>query len=137
MNNKSFQAIDGLKLIVTHRRSAVIFEIENPKKENDHLFRFEFTEDVFQELLEHLEYVSSISWDNIDPREADSQGSDFYEYYDRKLDNNGYLTLYENALVIEKPCLESNKLYQFNKRKMESFIYELRRAIKNDTRGEY
>jgi hypothetical protein len=65
----------------------------------------------------------------LTPKEAQSEGADYYEYYDREFDNNGYLSIRDNALEIGRPILESNKLYQFNKKKMESFIYDFRERV--------
>ncbi|NME95333.1 hypothetical protein HF847_04910 [Clostridium cochlearium] len=129
MNKKSFKTINGLELVVKNRKSAVIFEIGNNHEENNFNFSLIFNFDTFKDLFEHLKEVSNKSWNNIKPREADSLGADYDEYYDRQLDNNGCLAIRENMLLIERPALESNKLYQFNKRKMESFLYDFRKII--------
>lgn len=124
LNKKKFKTIDGLELIVANRKSAVIFELGDNNKGDEFRFSFTFDSDTFKELFEYLKEVSNKSWNNIKPREANSLGADYDEYYDRQLDNNGCLVIKENMLLIERPALESNKLYQFNKRKMESFLYD-------------
>lgn len=129
INRKVFQTTNDLELIVISRKSAVIFEIDNYQEENQHCFQLEFSPEMFKELLEHIEGVSNKSWINIDPKEANSCGSDYNEYYDRKFDNNGYMKIKKCILFTERPSLESNKLYQFNKRKIESFIYDFRKII--------
>lgn len=63
-------------------------------------------------------------WKNFQPKEADSWGSDYDEFYDKKTDNNGYL-FFRNGLNFDSPSDETTLLYRFNKRKMESFIYDL------------
>ncbi|BFN03893.1 hypothetical protein K092500153_06000 [Clostridium tetani] len=129
MNKKKFKTIDGLELIVTNRKSAVIFEMGDNNKKDEFRFSFTFDLDTFKELFEYFKEVSTKSWSNINPREADSLGADYDEYYDRQLDNNGSLSIRKNMLLIERPALESNKLYQFNKRKMESFLYDFRKIM--------
>ncbi|GIN22566.1 hypothetical protein [Siminovitchia fordii] len=131
MNNQVFATKDGLKLIVKSRKSAVIFELEDIQASKDYRFALKFTTKDFEELLHYIERVSSKSWTNLNPKEADSLGADYYEYYDRSLDNNGYLSITNNTLLINRPSLESEKLYQFNKKKMESFIYDYRNLIKS------
>lgn len=129
INKKKFKTIDGLELIVANRKSAVIFELGDNNKEDEFRCSFSFDLDTFKELFEYLKEVSNKSWNNIKPREAASIGADYCEYYDRELDSNGCLVIKENMLLIERPALESNKLYQFNKRKMESFLYDFRKII--------
>lgn len=129
INERIFKSVNGLELIVKNRKSAVIFEMEQDQAGEKYDFVFEFTLEVFAELLKHLESVSNESWSNVNPRVADSEASDYYEYYDRKLDNNGYLGIGKSGLSIERPTNECGRLYQFNKRKMESFIYDFRKKV--------
>ncbi|WP_407845535.1 hypothetical protein [Clostridium tetani] len=107
----------------------MIFEMGDNNKKDEFRFSFTFDLDTFKELFEYFKEVSTKSWSNINPREADSLGADYDEYYDRQLDNNGSLSIRKNMLLIERPALESNKLYQFNKRKMESFLYDFRKIM--------
>ncbi|MFO1442847.1 hypothetical protein KDN24_06415 [Bacillus sp. Bva_UNVM-123] len=129
MKSKMFSSSSGMELIIKNRKSAVIFEMNHNQLNSEHGVTFEFTPNEFNELYKYLETISHESWANFSPKEADSLGADYYEYYDRELDNNGYLRVRENELIIERPFLESNKLYQFNKRKMESFIYDFKKII--------
>jgi len=129
INKRSFKTTDGLELVVKNRKSAVIFEIENNHEENNLRFSLLFDSDTFKDLFEYLTEISNKSWSNINPREVDCFSADYDEYYDRQLDNNGYLEIKENMLLIERPMLESNKLYQFNKRKMESFLFDFKKII--------
>lgn len=129
MNTRTFTSLNGIELIVKNRKSAVIFEMEQTqaKEKEKYKFSLEFTSEAFDELLRHIETISNMSWVNLNPQKADSLGADYYEYYDRELDNNGYLSIRKNLLLIERPTLDSNKLYQFNKKKIESFIYDYRK----------
>jgi hypothetical protein len=73
-------------------------------------------------------YKGALSvWKNFKPREAFSEGSDYYEFYDRKTDNNGYLSVNNQAINFCRRCLqgETNLWYRFNKAKCQSFIYDI------------
>jgi hypothetical protein len=130
MNQQTFTSVSGLELIVKHRKSAVIFEANKEQAVGKkHDFKFKFTSEVFGELLEYIEEVSNKAWTNLTPKECDSFGSDYYEYYDRPLDNNGYLRMGVNELLVERPTVESERLYQFNKFKMQSFVYDFRKKV--------
>lgn len=63
---------------------------------------------------------------------ADSFGADYWEFYDRNTDNNGYLEIW-NELKFQSPNDETTLLYQFNKRRMESFIYDIESRIYRGT----
>lgn len=129
MNIEVFKTINDLSLIIKRNKSNIVFEIE-PSQNNKHYnFSFRFDSETFNDLLEYIEVVAKGTWDNFTPKEATSMGSDYNEYYDRKLDSNGSLSIYENVLVIERPSKDSEKLYQFNKGKMESFIYDFRKIV--------
>ena len=131
---KVFKSENGLELIVKNRKSAIIFEIGEDslvEREEDYLFSFRFTSKDFENLFRYLKEVSNKSWKNIEPKEANSLGADYCEYYDRKLDNNGYLDIIKkNTLRVKRPSSNNNKLYQFNKRKMESFLYDYEEVLK-------
>lgn len=124
MDSKTFKTEDGIDLIVKSRKHAVIFEIPNHKH---HQATLDFSPLVFDDFVSHLETVSKKAWANISPKEADSLGSDYYEYYDKEFDNNGYLTLRNNWIFVERPSLESSRFYKFNKKKMESLLYDLKK----------
>ncbi len=116
-------------LVVKHRKSAVIFENEQGKKEREDKFIYEFTKDRFKELADYIEKAANESWSNVVPTEANSPASDYDEYYDRKYDDNGYLYIKENGILIIAPSWSVDTLYQFNKPKIQSFIYDLRKKL--------
>ncbi|MCR8641493.1 hypothetical protein NV379_02375 [Paenibacillus sp. N1-5-1-14] len=132
MKIRTFTCLNGLELIVKHRKSAVIFEMNQDQINNKHGVTYIYEPKDFLELFNYIEMISKESWANLTSKEADSLGADYYEYYDKELDSNGYLSIRENTLLIDRPYLESNKLYQFNKRKMESFIHEFNKLIVNE-----
>lgn len=124
MNCRIFKALNGSELIVTNRKSAVVFEMDQSQTGGKYKFALEFKQEEFEELLRHIKSISNDSWKDLIPKKADSIGADYWEYYDRELDNNGYLSIKKNTLLIERPTLESGRMYKFNKKKMESFIYD-------------
>jgi hypothetical protein len=124
MSSGVFKSKNGIELIVKSRKSAVFFEILGHEHYQATL---EFTASEFENFIVHLEDISNKAWNNFSPKEADSLGSDYYEYYDKDLDSNGYLTVRDDWIFIERPSLDSSRFYKFNKRKMESFLYDLKK----------
>lgn len=124
---RTFKATNNRELIIKHRRSTVILETELHDGEKPD-FTFEFTPNVFTELVKYITEVANTVWKNLTPKDATSEASDYYEYYDKEFDNNGYLRIGHNKLIIEGPHLTTGRLYQFNKAKMQSFIYDLSKS---------
>lgn len=86
-----------------------------------------FTKEEFKDLIGELNTVAVEIWgDKFELKEVTSMGNDYYEYYDRKYDNNGYLSVgkyYNDFIVkIERPCKESHRFYRLNKAKAQTFI---------------
>ena len=118
-------------LVVKHRRSAIIFENANGKNEKQVDFKYAFTDEELQEFVDYLTEIANEAWNNVKPKEATTIGADYWEYYDRKCDNNGYLRIQKSGIWIEAPHLSKDTLYQFNKAKIESFIYDLQEKVNN------
>ena len=125
MKSKTFS--NGL--VVKHRKSAIIFETASGKKEKEERFFFDFSDEELEEFVSYIEEVANEAWSNIEPKEAKSWASDYDEYYDRKYDDNGYLSLSNNLIAITAPYWSVDTLYQFNKAKIQSFIYDIRKKI--------
>ena len=121
---REFKSIEGIDLIVKSRKSAVFFEVEG---QQIYGCSFEFSPKVFAELVEYLQAVATVAWENFVPKEADSLASDYFEYYDKEFDNNGYIAYRNRWIHLERPSLESPRFYKFNKRKMESFLFDLKK----------
>jgi len=131
MNNskKVFVDSSGLELVISYRKSTVIFEIGN--NDVDERFRFRFNLEDFRKLFNYLMEVADKAWGKIQLKECNSEGSDYGEYYDRKLDNNGYLSISKGIIELERVSIGSNKLYQFNKSKIQSFLYDYKKIIES------
>ncbi|PAV30254.1 hypothetical protein CIL05_07235 [Virgibacillus profundi] len=115
-------------LVVKHRKSAIIFENANGKKEKEEHFSYHFSDEDFKRFMEYIKEAANESWANITPKEANSMGTDYDEYYDRRYDDNGYLTIGDYGIKIRAPYWSTDTLYQFNKPKIQSFIYDLQKA---------
>lgn len=126
MTTKEFIDTNGINLIIEHNKASIIFKTGNQNIKKGYYLIFYFSKPILKELIEYLKSISKEIWNDFKPKEADSVSSDYGEYYDRKYDNNGYLCiLKENGLKIEKPYEDCPYMYKFNKRRMESFIYDL------------
>lgn len=131
--NSVFKTLEGYELLMEKRKSNITFRIKSVPKdvdiENRYSFYFSFDENVFADLIKEFTKAAKSIWKNFNPKEATSWGSDYYEYYDKQYDNNGTLELGKNVLIFERPSSEDLKLYQFNKLKAESFVYDLTHKI--------
>lgn len=150
MKERIFTDINGEQLIIRHRKSAVFFmreadltkkdKYKSPYSISDYVAmeelerKYRFGKEMFKELLIYLEMVALDAWKGFEPKVADSFGADHCEYYDKEFDNNGYATINSDYLFLEAPnqpkengsCI---RMYKFNKRKFESFIYDFKQSI--------
>lgn len=117
-------------LVIKYRKSAIIFENVNGKKEKEELFIYTFTEEGFKDFVMYVEEIAGEAWSNVVPKEATSAGADYDEYYDRKYDANGNLSIKSYGISIVAPYWSVETLYQFNKPKIQSFIYDLKKKLK-------
>lgn len=128
--SKIFTDRYGLKLEIKKVKQGIVFKCDKFQNTDKYNFRYFFENETFKDLLSYAEEISNEKWNSFEPREATSEASDYYEYFDRELDNNGVMTIKDcSRLFIERPSLESNIIYRLNKRKMESFIYDLREYV--------
>ena len=125
MSSKEFIDKYGVNLIIESNKNNIIFKTDSKNVKRDYYLNVYFNKEVFEELIKYTESISNKIWNDFTPKEADSISSDYAEYYDRKYDNNGCLSIGENFFRIERPCIECPYMYKFNKRRMESFMYDL------------
>ncbi|MFL0584693.1 hypothetical protein ACH0B6_19160 [Solibacillus silvestris] len=114
-------------LIIKHRRSAVILEVENIEDYSTSRFTFSFNDSEFKDFTEYMEQVANTVWKNFVPKDATSEASDYWEYYDKEYDNNGYLIVKGNSIKVEAPHYSAGRIYQFSKSKLQSFIFDLKK----------
>lgn len=149
VQERIFTDLNGEQLIVRLRKSAVFFLRETdlsidgysfpwwsdttPSIQRSELERsYTFTQEVFEGFVEYMEEIAQESWKIFVPKEADSFGADYAEYYDRDFDSNGDLSVRKNQLQVDGPGQNKTddpiaRLYKFNKRKFESFVYDLKK----------
>ncbi|MCK2000812.1 hypothetical protein MZM54_05340 [[Brevibacterium] frigoritolerans] len=116
-------------LVIKHRNSAIFFENATGKKEREERFPYEFTKEGFKDFAVYIEEIANEAWSNIVPKEATDLRSDYDEYYDKTYDDNGGLSIKENGILITAPYWSVDTLYKFNKPKIQSFIYDLRKKL--------
>lgn len=122
MEERVFEDEHGRKLIVRVNRSNI--QIHTERKD---ILDYRFYLDNI-DLLKFLKDQATKVWKSFAPKEADSFGADYWEFYDKATDNNGYLRISNDGVIVfGSPSVETTLLYQFNKRRMESFIYDLER----------
>lgn len=120
----------GTNLIIEKSKKNIIFKTDDKNIERDYYLNLYFNKVTFKEIINYLESTSMDMWEDFEPKIANSITSDYEEYYDRKYDNNGYLHIKDTSFKIERPYLDCPYMYKFNKRRMESFIYDLKNIIK-------
>ncbi|MCM2138932.1 hypothetical protein [Vagococcus fluvialis] len=120
---KKFLDKKGEELIIVMNKTNIV--LESGKDFEGFNLSFDFDKKTFEEVREVIINFSNKVWSSFNPKEATSEGSDYYEYYDKTFDNNGYLSTRDYWLSCERPVKESLKLYQLNKRKAESLVFDL------------
>lgn len=116
-----FQAENGKVLQVHFNRSNIELHSELEGE-------FEFLKDEFDEIKQSIIDGANNIWKNLNPRIANSWGSDYDEWYDKEVGNEASLVLIPRTYTIKvNPPFgrKSTRLYRFNKRTMESFIFDL------------
>lgn len=111
-------------LTVVTRKHAIF--LARPLSENSDM---KFDKETWNNLKEFLSEQANQCWKNFQPKEATNRGSDYSEYYDRELDSNGYLSIGDCTLSIDRPVNEELRCYKFDKTKMQSFMFDLLNRI--------
>lgn len=130
MSEKTFKSENGLAFRIRHVKGLVeiyLFVVD----EETCRFKFEFSKETFHEVVAYIVKAANEAWSNLNPRDATSEASDYYEYYDKKLGRNGYFEFLANdyTLIIERPFASNLKMYQFNKRKMETLLFDINKKL--------
>lgn len=98
---------------------------------------FNFNEQERKEFCDYLKHIGSESWANFEPKVADSMGADYDSYWDKDMEDEGNLSFGDGRrsfLEFSAPFQPARKdgtvrLYKFNKRKFESFIFDLEKNV--------
>lgn len=122
---KTFTSVNKKVLTIIAKKHSIV--LSRPVSENSIL---DFSYGEFEELVSFLEDQSYQCWDNFKPQDVTSLGNDYSEYYDRKLKNNGYISIRKRGLEIKRPVAEENICFKFNKAKMQTFMFDLLKELK-------
>ena len=89
------------------------------------------TVDITEDFVSSFKALAFSVWKDLNPKEATSDGNDYWQYYDKELDNDGGLSIKNGEMRFILPAyhLESIRCYKFNKAKVQSFIYDLEKEI--------
>lgn len=98
---------------------------------------FNFDDKGQKELYEYLIQIGREAWSNFEPKVADSMGADYDSYFDKDIQDEGNLSFGNGSrcfLEFSAPYQPSRKdgivrLYKFNKRKFESFLFDFRKIV--------
>lgn len=114
-------------LSVSRKGKAILFENASMNPYQSRV-EFEFTLEQFDYFYKNLYELATEIWGPIEPKDA-KLGCDYREYYDRELDNNGEAAIDEKGIYFNPPAphLESNRLYRFTKKNIETYLYDLRK----------
>lgn len=90
---------------------------------------FKLDQEQFDSFYRQLFSLATEVWGEIELKEVTGLGNDYGEYYDRELDNDGSASIGSESISFRPPAphLESNRLYRFTKRKIETYLYDLRK----------
>lgn len=127
-----FNTENGYVLTIITNKTNIQLEVEDsqgnelPDYKNHKLA---FNTETFKEIFHVLEEDANKVWKALVLKEVNSFGNDYYEYYDRELDNNGYLAIRNNQLTISRVFEGSKRVYQFNKQKMATFLYDFKDLV--------
>lgn len=76
-------------------------------------------------------------WKTIEIKDVTSAGNDYYDYYDRKFDNNGFADLNPSSRELSFDCVYTGSkdvktriAYKFNKAKIQTYLFDLRKFFK-------
>lgn len=125
---RDFTTNNGYILTLITNKTNIQLEVRDTEGlEIDH-YKYQpllFSDETFKTLHEAFHTEANKVWKSLTIKEADSYGNDYDEYYDRVLDNNGNLAIKQNQLTVTKVYEGSHRVYQFNKQKMGTFLYDM------------
>lgn len=95
------------------------------------------SEEEAKNLYNFLLFKAKDKWKDFEIKDVTSAGNDYYEYYDRKFDNNGFASLIHLYRWLSFDCVYTGSkdvktriAYKFNKAKMQTYLYDLRKFFK-------
>ena len=80
---------------------------------------------ITEDFVSSFKALACSVWKDLNPKEITSDRNDYWEYYDKELDNDGGLSINNGEMRFILPAfhLGSVRCYKFNKAKVQSFIF--------------
>lgn len=95
------------------------------------------SEEEAKNLYNFLLSKAKDKWKTIEIKDVTSAGNDYYDYYDRKFDNNGFAGLNPSSRELSFDCVYTGSkdvktriAYKFNKAKIQTYLFDLRKFFK-------
>lgn len=107
---------------------AIIFENASMNPYQGRVF-IKMDQEMFDSYYKQLFVLANSIWKDLELREVTGFGNDYQEYYDKELDNDGSAAIDVNGIYFYPPAphLKSNRLYRFTKKKIETYLYDLKK----------
>lgn len=121
------ELFDGV--IVRAEKNKIVFLADRDEYPEKDRFRRKYSAIGWEYILGVLLEIVKEVWPDLKPKEATGHGSDFEEYYDKELDLDGSMTLYNNELFIHAPSKHHERIYVIPKRKAADFLNTLNKRI--------
>jgi len=114
---------DGL--LVCGEKNRIVFKIDRDEHPDQFKIERTYNNVGICHIAGALEEVILDVWPGLEPKAATSLASDCTEYYDKELDNNGYLTLCGNRFGIDAPTKDHERAFVLNKRKAQDLLFDI------------
>lgn len=116
-------------VVAKAEKNKIVFYADRTEHFGHHKFSKEYTDSEWHAILTDLIYMTAAVWPNIKPKEATGSGSDFEEYYDKELDNDAWMSIYNKSISISAIDGDHERIYVITKRKSFDFLNTLLKRI--------
>lgn len=110
-------------------KNRIVFYTDRNEYPEKFKFKEDYTDSEWVEILKELLEMANEVWPDIKPREATGHGSDFEEYYDKELDCDGWMSIFNKHISINAPNKDHERIYAITKRKAADFVNTLLKRI--------
>lgn len=121
--------VNEQRLVIRTNRKGVYFD-RAPGKRYTSMFQFvyEFDDEGIDYLAEMLEEFGYDVWgDLFEVKKRDERKvSDYYEQFETEYQDWSHLEIDGHLVIVTAPMNSEKLMYRFSRRKLESFIYDLR-----------
>lgn len=121
------ELFDGVTLRT--EKNKIVFYADRDEYPDKDRFRRKYTDEGWKYILELLLEITKEVWPDLKPKEATGIGSDFEEYYDKEIDLDGSMSLFNKELFIHAPSQKHPRIYAITKRKGSDFINTLLKRL--------